>query len=443
MRVLNQKIVHEMYQQLIDQFNQARLVGDNNRVPLLRKIVAALNHPDQHYHVIHIAGTNGKGSTGAMLSAILEAQGYRVGRFNSPAILNDREQIQFNHQWISEAAFIDSYNEIKPVVKRLGLSTTAISIFEWQFLISLIWYRNQQADYVILEAGLGGLTDATNAISAPQLTVFTKIAMDHMQILGDTLVKIATQKSKIIKPGTSAVTINDQSPEAFEVLQKEAQKQGVALTAPKTSAQVSARSLTGMMVNLHSALFDWPALALNVIGDFQVQNLTLVLTAVAVLKTQNVRITDQAVRTGLQQIQLPDRLTVVSQKPLTIVDVAHNPDGMTALTTSLKKLTRQYKITWILGFLADKAVTPMLELLLPLADRVLTVTPDNPKRALPAEKLASDIRQLSPATHTKAMASMPEALALARQTSSQSSLIVVAGSFYVARELAEMGVTHD
>ena len=121
---MNQNTVHDMYIQLIDQFNQARLVGDNNRVPLLRKIVAALDNPDQHYHVIHIAGTNGKGSTGAMLSAILEAQGYQVGRFNSPAILNDREQIQFNHQWITEAAFIDSYNEIKPVVKRLGMANT-------------------------------------------------------------------------------------------------------------------------------------------------------------------------------------------------------------------------------------------------------------------------------------------------------------------------------
>lgn len=440
---MNPQTVHNMYGQLIDQFNHARLVGDNNRVPLLRKIVAALDNPDQHYHVIHIAGTNGKGSTGAMLSAILEAQGYRVGRFNSPAILNDREQIQFNHQWITEAEFIDSYNEIKPVVKRLGLATTAISIFEWQFLISLIWYRNQRADYVILEAGLGGLTDATNAISAPQLTVFTKIAMDHMQILGDTLTKIATQKSKITKPGTSVVTLYDQAPEALNVLQKEAQRQGVSLTAPKTAVTVLNRSFSGMTVDLHSELFQWSALKLNVAGDFQVQNLTLVLTAVAVLRTQNVRLTDDSVRTGLQQIQLSGRLTVVSKRPLMVVDVAHNPDSMTALTISLKQLTEQHSLTWVVGFLADKAVTPMLQLLLPMADHVVTVTPDNPKRALPGNELAQQIKQLSPQTDVQAAADMPQALKAARRTLPENGMIVVAGSFYVARELAAMEVTHD
>lgn len=441
--MMNQEAVHKMYQQLVDQFNQARLVGDNNRVPLLRKVVAALDHPDQHYHVIHIAGTNGKGSTGAMLSAILEAQGYRVGRFNSPAILNDREQIQFNHQWISEADFIDSYHEIKPVIKRLGLTTTAISIFEWQFLISLIWYRNQRADYVILEAGLGGLTDATNAISVPQLTVFTKIAMDHMQILGDTLTKIATQKSKIIKPGTAVVTLYDQAPEALNVLQKEAQKQAVSLTDPKTASTIVTRSFTGMTVDLHSALFDWSGLQLNVAGDFQVQNLTLVLSAVAVLKTQRVRLTDEAVRAGLQQVQLPCRLTVVSQQPLTVVDVAHNPDGMKALTTSLKQLAKQSSLTWVVGFLADKAVTPMLRLLLPMADQVLTVTPDNPQRALAGSDLARQIQTIKPTVSVQAMTSMPQAMKTARQTLPENGMIVVAGSFYVARELAAMGVTHD
>ncbi len=325
------------------------------------------------------------------------------------------------------------------MIKRLGLKTTDVSIFEWQFLISLIWYRNQRADYVILEAGLGGLTDATNAISAPQLTVFTRIAMDHMQILGDTLTKIATQKSKIIKPGTTVVTLADQAPEALNVLQKEAQKQDVTLVAPKTKVTILKRSFTGMTVQLHSELFDWPALTLNVAGDFQSENVTLVLTAVAMLRKQLVTLADQAVKTGLQRIQLPGRLTVLSQHPLIVVDVAHNPDGMTALTNSLKPLIKQSSVTWIVGFLADKAVTPMLQLLLPLAERVLTVTPDNPQRALSATQLASQIQALSPTTNVQPMANMSQAMQMARQTLPENGMIVVGGSFYVARELAAMG----
>ncbi|MTV82865.1 bifunctional folylpolyglutamate synthase/dihydrofolate synthase [Secundilactobacillus folii] len=440
---MDQQTVHEMYQKLIKQFNQARLVGETNRVPLLRKIVAALGHPEKYYHVIHIAGTNGKGSTGAMLSAILEQQGFHVGRFNSPAVLNDREQIQFDHQWISEAQFIDSYTEIKPVIKQLGLAVTDISIFEWQFLISLIWYRNQRADYVILEAGLGGLTDATNAISAPQLTVFTKIAMDHMQILGDTLTKIATQKSKIIKPGTIAVTLAEQKPAAMQVLRDEAEKQNVRLIAPKTTIAVQQRSLTGMVIDLHSDLFDWSGLNTNVIGDFQVQNLTLVLTAIAVLRQQRVVIKDDAVLNGLQHVMLPDRLSVIDQQPLTVVDVAHNPDGMTALTTSLKHLVGQQPMTWVIGFLADKAVTAMLQLLLPLASQVLTVTPDNPQRALSAAELATQIHNLKPDVKVNAMPNMATAMVQARKDLPANGLIVVAGSFYVARELAAMEAAND
>lgn len=435
---VNQQAVHQLYQQLIEQFNQARLVGDTNRVPLLKKIVAALGHPDQGYHVIHIAGTNGKGSTGAMLSAILEQQGYQVGRFNSPAILNDREQIQFNHQWISEAEFLDSYAEILPVVKRLGLAPTDISIFEWQFLISLIWYQNQRADYVILEAGLGGLTDATNAISAPQLTIFTKIAMDHMQILGDTLTKIATQKAKITKPGTTVVTLHDQAPAAKTVLQTEATDQGVKFVAPVVETTILSRQPGKMSVSVHSAEFDWPSVILNLSGDFQAQNLALVLTAVSVLRHQHVSLTDSAVLTGLTQVSLPDRFAVVAQTPLTVVDVAHNPDGMAALTASLDAFKQGRPVTWIVGFLADKAVSEMLTMLLPLAAQVLTVTPANPARALPAQQLTQQIHELSPQTRVMTMHSMAAAMTQAKADLPADGMIMVAGSFYVARELAEM-----
>lgn len=436
---LNQEQVHQAYQQLIEQFNQARLVGDTNRVPLLKRLVAALDHPEQRYHVIHIAGTNGKGSTGAMLAAILEQQGYRVGRFSSPAIINDREQLQVNHQWISEAAFLDGYNEILPVAQRLGLAATDISIFEWQFLISLIWFKNEGVSYVILEAGLGGLTDATNAISAPQLTVFTKIALDHTQILGDTITKIATQKSKIIKPGTVAVTLADQASAALTVLQKEADQQGVRLIAPTATMTIDQLTPTNTVITGHSDLFDWSQLRLNVTGQFQAQNLALVLTTVAVLRQQHVVLSDDAVRTGLQQIQLPDRLTEVNQTPLTLVDVAHNPDGMRALVNSLTVMAPGQHIIWILGVLADKAVTEMLATLLPTAKQILTVTPANPQRALPAVELTQQIKVLAPALSVQTMSDMPTALASAQQNWTKADIIVVSGSFYVARELAAIG----
>ena len=173
--------IERRYQKLLGQLNQAMLANNHQRVPLLRRIMAHLGHPDHYYHVIHIAGTNGKGSTGAMLSSVLQAQGYRVGRFSSPAINDAREQLQFNGTWISPADFIDTYHEILPVLKNMGLAASDVSVFEWFFLISVVWFRNQNVQWAVIEAGLGGLYDATNALASPQLTVFTKIALDHMK----------------------------------------------------------------------------------------------------------------------------------------------------------------------------------------------------------------------------------------------------------------------
>lgn len=430
----SKQAIHEAYQRLIEQFNQARLVGNANRVPLLRKIVAALSHPEQFAHVIHIAGTNGKGSTGAMLAAVLQAAGYRVGRFSSPAILNDREQLQVNGDWISEAAFIDTYDEILPVLGNLGLQATDISIFEWQFLISLVWSRNEHVDYMIIEAGLGGLTDATNAISAPQLTIFTRIGLDHTQILGDTITKIAIQKSKIIKPDTTVVTLADQTPDALTVLRQEASTQAVPLELTEDLPQLKSMTPTGMTVMTNDGI----PLKLNIIGTYQLENLALVLKSLTVLRQKNVVITNEQLTAGLAAVQLPDRLTVVGHDPLTLVDVAHNVDGMAALTASLHQMLPEQPLTWIVGVLADKNVDGIIAQILPVAQAVVTVTPDNPTRALPAAALAKRMLLMDSQANVQAAQSMAAALTTAKQLATEAGAIVISGSFYVAREVAEL-----
>ncbi|MDY1546320.1 Mur ligase family protein, partial [Lactiplantibacillus pentosus] len=309
--------IERRYQKLLGQLNQAMLANNHQRVPLLRRIMAHLGHPDHYYHVIHIAGTNGKGSTGAMLGSVLQAQGYRVGRFSSPAINDAREQLQFNGTWISPADFIDTYHEILPVLKNMGLAAGDVSVFEWFFLISVVWFRNQNVQWAVIEAGLGGLYDATNALASPQLTVFTKIALDHTAILGPTITAIAQNKSKIIKPHTTVVTLADQHPDALAVLQTEALNQGVRLvTAKHTQLTITQQTLTQMTVDAHSQCFDWTQLTLGLGASYQLQNLQLVLTVVSVLQHQQVNLTNAAVRTGLQQVSLPGRATVLQTDPL-------------------------------------------------------------------------------------------------------------------------------
>lgn len=434
--------VMEQYQALLGQLNQAMLANNHQRVPLLRRIMTHLGHPDNYFHVIHIAGTNGKGSTGAMLASILRAQGYQVGRFSSPAINDDREQLQLNGQWISPADFIDTYQEIVPVLTNMGLQVHDVSIFEWFFLISMVWFRNQDVQWAVVEAGLGGLYDATNALAGPQLTVFTKIALDHTRILGPTIKAIAQNKSKIIKSHTTVVTLADQHPDALAVLKTEALNQGVPLvTAEQLQMTTTEASIDGMVVTAHSQLFDWSDLHVNLSGTYQLQNLSLVLTAVAVLVRQHVTITQTAVRTGLQHVTLPGRLTVLQRSPLVIADGAHNPDGMAALVKSVQRLLPDRELIYVVGVLRDKAYTQMLQSLLPTAKLVITNTPANPERAMPADELAQVATSLAGA-HGPGIIVQPTivaALDLAQQRATEHSVIIVTGSFYVMRELQQAG----
>lgn len=436
--------IEARYQHLLGQLNQAMLVTEADRVPLLRRIMQHLNQPDRHFHVIHLAGTNGKGSTGAMLARILQAQGYQVGRFSSPAINDAREQLQVNGRWITAAEFIDTYQEIVPVLTNMGLTAADVSIFEWFFLIGMVWFRNLGIDWAVVEAGLGGQYDATNALAGPQITVFTKVALDHTAILGPTITAIARNKSKIIKPKTTVVTLANQAPAAATVFAAEAEAQNVPLVVAKQlKVHVQQRDITGTTVSMSSDLFDWSALKFGLVGDYQLQNLSLVLTVVAVLQRQQVAITTTAVRTGLQQVRLPGRLTVLQKQPLIIADGAHNPDGMQALVTSVQQLLPQRPLVWVVGVLKDKDYEPMLQQLVPAATMVITNTPANPQRALSADALAAvaqtvaDEQAVQP--QIQAASTIQSALALAQQAVADNGAIIVTGSFYVMRELQQTG----
>ncbi|WP_404821249.1 bifunctional folylpolyglutamate synthase/dihydrofolate synthase [Lactiplantibacillus carotarum] len=439
---MDQAAVFKQYQNLLAQLNQAMLADNHQRVPLLRRIMAHLGHPDHYFHVIHIAGTNGKGSTGAMLASILRAEGYEVGRFSSPAINDAREQLQLNGDWISPADFIDTYHEIVPVLHNMALEAHDVSIFEWFFLISMVWFRNQNVQWAVVEAGLGGLYDATNALASPQLTIFTKIALDHTKILGPTIKAIAQNKSKIIKPHTTVVTIADQHPDAQAALQTEALNQGVGLVrAGQLQMTLKSQSMTGMVVDAHSQLFNWDDLALNLRGTYQLQNLSLVLTAVAVLQRHQVALSKQAVRTGLQHVTLPGRLTILQTNPLIIADGAHNPDGMAALVRSVTNLLPERQLIYVVGVLRDKAYPTMLKSILPTAQLLITNTPDNPERALPGSELAHTATSLAVDAGPEVLVAttITAALDLAQQRADAQTAIIVTGSFYVMRELQRAG----
>ncbi len=216
-------IIVNNYEELLKHMNQAMLANDDDRVALVRRVLAAINHPDLNFKVVHLAGTNGKGSTGSLVAQMLINQGYKVGHFSSPALVDQREQIVINHQQITTTDFVRIYNWIS---ERLpgDISADDLTVFEWFVLIMLQYFSDQKVNWAIVEAGLGGKDDATNAIQPPLVTVFTHIDLDHTKILGNTIKKIAYNKSQIIKPKTTVFVAPNQHHDAITVLNDVARK---------------------------------------------------------------------------------------------------------------------------------------------------------------------------------------------------------------------------
>ncbi|MFD0897045.1 bifunctional folylpolyglutamate synthase/dihydrofolate synthase [Loigolactobacillus binensis] len=417
------------------EMTQGMLYEIGDRVGLLRQVLAQLDHPEETFKIIHIAGTNGKGSTTQMLRTILTTAGYRSGAFMSPSLRGPLEQITIDGRALPAADFLAVFVQVKQALAQLKLQPAALSEFEWYFVLAMVYFRRQQIDWAVIETGLGGEFDATNALERPNLVIFTKIAYDHMALLGNTLTAIATTKSKIMRPTVPVVSYPQQATAAEHVLQQAAQQNHATWwQAQHLTTQIEGFSLTGITVSLKCELFDWHHLKLSLAGEFQVANLVTVLTAVAALQ-QQITLAPAVIRQALTKVVLPGRLQVIGQHPMVLLDGAHNPDGVQALTATLRRLRPQRCLTLVLGMLRDKNYQQMLTLLLPQAQQVVITTPNNPQRALPAAELAAVCHQLAPQLIIKVQPEPKQALHLARQQTSSQDLIVVTGSFYLVKEL--------
>lgn len=421
------------YNQLQASFNRQMLGGQTNRVGMLRKILGALGHPEHNYRILHIAGTNGKGSTGQMLVSVLRQAGLRVGHFNSPAMLDQREQIRVDNQPISEAAFVRTYQAIVESLPA-DIKPDDLTIFEWWTLIMLQYFADVGVDWAVIEVGLGGTNDATNCIDAPDFAIITHLALDHTQILGSTIQKIAAAKAGIIKRGTRAVIIApDQQAAALTVVQRRARCQNVPLVNSERVVKVVANGtpkLSGQPVLATNQSFGNMTPTLHLLGDYQRDNLTTVLAVVDCLVKDGLPLTKAGVVRALTTATLPGRLQVVSKRPTVVLDGAHNPDGASQLVESILHLhLANQPLALVVGFLADKDVNSMVKIYRQLPARIFVTTPDNPARALPGRQLA---KIWSEAT---SIADGPTALHAAVKAVGMDGAVVVTGSFYLIKEI--------
>jgi len=411
------------YREALDWIHGLQRFGSKLGLERMRVLMELLGHPHRRVPAIHIAGTNGKGSTAAMISSILTAAGYRTGLYISPYVEDFRERIQINGVKIGEGEVARLAAELRgPVAEVARLTGEHPTEFEVVTAMMFAHFARRPVDVAVVEVGLGGRHDATNVIEEPLLAVITRVAMDHMDRLGNTLELIAREKAGILKPGCTAV-IGPNFAAALAVLLDEARALEVRVlrSEPAVRTAVSPRGQTVRLKGL-----DYGELFLSLIGDHQLENVATAVTAVEALDWGVDR---RAVSQGLANVVWPARMEYAAAAGRRVLlDVAHNPNGATSLARSLQNIFPATPIVLVMGVLADKELDGMIAPLAPLAQRAVTTTPRSP-RALDAASLATALsrRGLDAVAEDDIEAAVERALALA----GPEDLVVVTGSFYL------------
>ena len=388
------------------------MFGANFGLENTRKLAALTDNPQEKLRFIHIAGTNGKGSTCAMLEGIYRASGMRVGLFTSPHLVSFRERIQVNRQLIPESEIVRLVEEI-----RAANQNHEVTLFEFATVMALKYFAEQKCDLVVWETGLGGRLDATNIVT-PLASVITNIAFDHEQWLGNTLAKIAAEKAGIIKPGVPIVTATADA-EALEVIQKTAKEKNAPLTV--------------VAINKTEPLLE-ESFTTTMLGEHQKLNATLALATVAVLKNV-IAVNAEAIRAGMANVNWAGRLQLI-QKPngqKILLDGAHNLAGATALCAALEQDFPGARPLLIFGALGDKNWSAICRLLAPLADQFFTV-PVASERTTDANALAEAFRSANP----KAVVAVKSNLSEALKACKDEPFVVITGSLYLIGEALEL-----
>lgn len=390
-----------------------------------RELLGKLDDPQKELKFIHIAGTNGKGSTAAMLSSILEEAGYRVGLYTSPFINRFNERMQVNHQPIPDEELAALTEYVRPHADAMADSPTE---FELITALAMVWFARQKCDIVVLEVGMGGELDSTNIIDVPEAAVIAAMGLDHVKELGPTMADIARAKAGIIKEGGRVVSYGGNL-EADEVIAAVCRARNASLCQPDFSAIVPGDfSLEGQTFSYKG----WRGLRIPLVGAYQMNNAAVVLETVEVLRQRGWSVSDEAVRQGLADTRWPARFEVLRRDPVFIVDGGHNPHGIRATAESLSRLFPGRKITFVTGVMADKDVEHILGLIVPLAEQFFTVRPDNP-RAMDAGELAARIEAMG--AKATACASVQDGVDRAIQAEGPHGVACALGSLYMSGEV--------
>ncbi|WP_009610182.1 bifunctional folylpolyglutamate synthase/dihydrofolate synthase [Caldanaerobacter subterraneus] len=411
------------YEEAIQYIHSTYKFGMKLGLENIRRLLGYIGNPEKNLKIIHVAGTNGKGSTSSFISSILKEAGYKVALYTSPYLEEFEERMKINGENISREKLVYYVEYIKPIIARMvreGYNHP--TEFEVITAIAFKYFSDEEVDFVVLEVGLGGRFDATNAISSSLVSVITSIDYDHMDKLGNTLGDIAYEKAGIIKKKGVVVSFYQQE-EALKVINDACEVKEAYLTVLDKSNVVIKEQNSDFQVFDYKNFKD---LKITLLGTHQIYNASLAVEVIQKLKNiYGYRIEEEAIKRGLMSAKWPGRLEVMKKRPYVVIDGAHNPQGMTVLKESLK-LFNYRRLILVIGMLKDKEVNKMLNIITPVADVIITTTPLS-DRAYSAKDLASKISRNSVFAVDQIDKAVNEALKMA----GEEDMVLFCGSLYM------------
>lgn len=416
--------------QAIEYIHSLEKFGIKPGLERIRALCELLGNPQDKLKVIHVAGTNGKGSTSTMISNILIKNGFKTGLYISPYVTDFRERIQFNGNMIEHSELAECVQRVKEAVEILLEKGEQTTEFEALTATAFLYFEKKKCDYVVLEVGLGGRFDATNVIKAPFVSVIASISLDHINILGDTVEKIAAEKCGIIKFGAETVVYPFQQVAAMKVIEETCMQRCNTLRIPDVNKlQIGKESIEGT-----NASYDGVDFLLPLAGKHMIYNAVTAIEAVRSLSRFGVKISDEIISSGIEASVMPARMELIKKKPVIILDGGHNEGCANALAEYIRKHLSDKRIIMVSSMMADKDYLSYLRIVAPFASVFVATKADVP-RALSSDELCETAKAFCNDCYS--IADPLKAIQAAGNITEKDDALIVCGSFYLAGEVRD------
>lgn len=424
------------YEEAVAYIEETPKFTTKNKLSHTKECLKRLGNPEKKFRVIHVAGTNGKGSTCAFLTSIFREAGYSCGLFTSPHLVTINERFQINEKNIDDDTFLAAFLKVRALADELvAEGSYHPTYFEMLFLMGMVIFADAGVDYVMLETGLGGRLDATTAVEEPAACVITSISFDHMQYLGNTIREIAGEKAGIIVPGVPVI-FDGNDPEAAKVIRDQAEKLGSPwFEVKREDAEIKGITSGGIDFSVKNGYYGNTVFSIPFIARYQVMNASLVLKTVEVLK-QQISIPEDAVKKGLLETRWQGRMETVL--PGVIVDGAHNEDGVEKFVETAEHFQKEYPLTLLFSAVDDKDYTDMIRTILGrIRFRHVVVTQVGGYRKVPADELAEIFRREG-CPSAQAFEDTEAAFRAALSLKGEDGMLFCVGSLYLVGEIKEL-----